>query len=207
MSEANVEIIRRHCEIRHSQGGKRHEVGMDDWSYEHPRPWIALVRRCGSARCSASSRDRRADDLGRAPPHVRSCAGSPPRRASGGALRRTRSGASRPSRRTSPPPDGRRRRLLAATRSGAERRPTTHRASPTFPRHPQADASVSPRPPETPAPDEHRRPREAARAACQTPRSEKGGRLLQARLVQQRECRCRIPGEFLNASVPPDRIT
>jgi hypothetical protein len=32
MSEANVEIIRRHYEIRHSQGGKRREVGMDDWS-------------------------------------------------------------------------------------------------------------------------------------------------------------------------------
>lgn len=32
MSEANVEIIRRHYEIRHSQGSKRREVGMHDWS-------------------------------------------------------------------------------------------------------------------------------------------------------------------------------
>jgi hypothetical protein len=31
MSEANVEIIRRHYEIRHGKGGKRREVGMDDW--------------------------------------------------------------------------------------------------------------------------------------------------------------------------------
>jgi hypothetical protein len=46
--EANVEIIRRHDEIRHGRGGKRREVGMDDWSWEHPRPWIALVRRCRS---------------------------------------------------------------------------------------------------------------------------------------------------------------
>ena len=87
MSEANVEIIHRHCEIRHGNGGKRREVGMDDWGWEHPRPWIALVRRCRSVGCSASSTDRRADDRGRVTPHARGCAGSPPRRASGGALR------------------------------------------------------------------------------------------------------------------------
>jgi hypothetical protein len=61
MSEANVEIIRRHYEIRHGKGGKRREVGMDDRSWEHPRRWIALVRRSRSVRCSASSTDRRAD--------------------------------------------------------------------------------------------------------------------------------------------------
>jgi hypothetical protein len=70
MSEANVEIIRRHYEIRHGKGRKRREVGGDDWNWEHPRPWIALVRRCRSVRCSASSTDRRADSRGRAPPHA-----------------------------------------------------------------------------------------------------------------------------------------
>ena len=47
MSEANVEAIRRHYEIRHGKGGKPPKVGMDDWSREHPRPWVALARRCG----------------------------------------------------------------------------------------------------------------------------------------------------------------
>ena len=61
MSEANVETIRRHYEIRHGKRGKRREVGMDDWRWEHPLPCIALVRRCRSVRCSASSTDRRAD--------------------------------------------------------------------------------------------------------------------------------------------------
>jgi len=70
MSEANVEIIRRYYETRHGEGGKRREVGLDDSSWERPRPWIALVRRCRSVRCSASSTDRRADDRGRAPRHA-----------------------------------------------------------------------------------------------------------------------------------------
>jgi hypothetical protein len=61
MSEANVQIIRRHYEIRHGKRGRRREVGMDDCSWEHPPPWIALVRRCRSVRCSASSTDRRAE--------------------------------------------------------------------------------------------------------------------------------------------------
>jgi hypothetical protein len=57
---------------------------MDDWSWEHPRPWIALIRRCRSVRRSAPTTDRRADSRSRAPPHARSCAGSPPRPASEG---------------------------------------------------------------------------------------------------------------------------
>jgi hypothetical protein len=36
MSEANVEVTRRHYEIRHGKGGKRRKVGRDDWSREHP---------------------------------------------------------------------------------------------------------------------------------------------------------------------------
>jgi hypothetical protein len=47
MSEANVEVTLRHYEIRHGKGRKRRTVGRDDWSREHPRPWIALVLRCG----------------------------------------------------------------------------------------------------------------------------------------------------------------
>jgi hypothetical protein len=47
MSEANVETIRRHYEIRHGEGSKRRKVGSDDRSWEHPRPWVALARRCG----------------------------------------------------------------------------------------------------------------------------------------------------------------
>ncbi len=31
--------------VRCGKGGKRREVGMDDWRWEHPRPRIALVRR------------------------------------------------------------------------------------------------------------------------------------------------------------------
>jgi hypothetical protein len=39
MSGANVDIIRRHYEIRHRKGGKRREVG------------IASGRRCGRSVC------------------------------------------------------------------------------------------------------------------------------------------------------------
>jgi hypothetical protein len=47
MSEANVEVTLRRYEIRDGKGGKRRGVGRDDRSREHPRPWVALVLRCG----------------------------------------------------------------------------------------------------------------------------------------------------------------
>jgi hypothetical protein len=37
ISQANVEIG-RHYEIRHGKRGKRRELGMNDWSWEHPQP-------------------------------------------------------------------------------------------------------------------------------------------------------------------------
>jgi hypothetical protein len=56
MSEANVETIRRHYEIRHGEGGKRRKVGRDDWSREHPRQWIALGGSAEVARAHARER-------------------------------------------------------------------------------------------------------------------------------------------------------
>ena len=40
LAEADLEPRRGSLLVRHGKGGKRREVGMDDWGWERLRPWI-----------------------------------------------------------------------------------------------------------------------------------------------------------------------
>jgi site-specific recombinase XerD len=40
LTEADLEISRGSLLVRRGKGGRRREVGMDDWAWEHLRPWI-----------------------------------------------------------------------------------------------------------------------------------------------------------------------
>jgi integrase len=72
--------------VRHGKGGRRREVGMDEWGWEQLRPWFEHRGRCRSGRCSASLTDRRAGDRGRARLHESSSGASPSKLVSGAAL-------------------------------------------------------------------------------------------------------------------------
>ena len=39
--------------VRHGKGGRRREVGMDPWGWDHPVPGSSSGSRCRSARCCA----------------------------------------------------------------------------------------------------------------------------------------------------------
>ena len=62
--------------VREGKGGRRREVGMDEWGWEQLRPWLARELRCRSGRCSASSTARPVGDRGAAPLCAASSAGS-----------------------------------------------------------------------------------------------------------------------------------
>jgi hypothetical protein len=68
------------CWSATARGGRRREVGMDDWGWEQLRPWLNGRAERRSGRCCASSTAPRAGGRGRAPPSAPSSAGSPPRR-------------------------------------------------------------------------------------------------------------------------------
>lgn len=40
LAESDLEPGRGSVLVRHGKGGRRREVGMDDWGWEHLRPWI-----------------------------------------------------------------------------------------------------------------------------------------------------------------------
>jgi site-specific recombinase XerD len=42
LAEADLEPDRGSLLVRQGKGGKRREVGMDDWGWEHLRPWLDL---------------------------------------------------------------------------------------------------------------------------------------------------------------------
>ncbi len=44
LSEADLEPSSGSVLVRRGKGGKRREVGMDDWGWEHLTPWLALRR-------------------------------------------------------------------------------------------------------------------------------------------------------------------
>jgi site-specific recombinase XerD len=44
LAETDLELRRGAILVRHGKGGKRREVGMDDWAWEHVEPW-RLIRR------------------------------------------------------------------------------------------------------------------------------------------------------------------
>ena len=65
---------------RKSKGGRRREVGMDDWGWRQLEPWLKCRLQLRLARSSASSTDLRLDDLGHRPRRERSFGALPSKR-------------------------------------------------------------------------------------------------------------------------------
>lgn len=79
LGEADLDRRRGSLRVRRGKGGRRREVGMDEWAWNNSNRGLTPARSSQSGRCSASSPDRHADALGRTPPCVLSSATSPHR--------------------------------------------------------------------------------------------------------------------------------
>jgi len=55
LNEADLDHRRGSLLVRHGKGGRRREVGMDDWAWEQLHPGSSPGSSCPSVRCSASS--------------------------------------------------------------------------------------------------------------------------------------------------------
>ena len=44
LAETDLEVRRGAILVRHGKGGKRREVGMDEWAWEHVEPWRVIRR-------------------------------------------------------------------------------------------------------------------------------------------------------------------
>jgi integrase len=89
LAEADLDRRRGSLLVRRGKGGRRREVGMDDWAWEQLAPWLDARLQLPVGRCSASSTAQRADGRGRPPRRARSCARSPAAPAFAAASRRT----------------------------------------------------------------------------------------------------------------------
>ena len=98
LAEGDLDPRRGSLLVRRGKGGRRREVGMDDWAWEQLEPWLQARSSSRSDRCSASSTAPRVGGPGRLPPPARSCAASPARPAYGDASRRTSCATPTPSR-------------------------------------------------------------------------------------------------------------
>ena len=68
LAEPDLDPRRGAVLVRRGKGGRRREVGMDDWAWEQLQPWLTAGSSCRSGRCSASSPARRAAGAGRSRP-------------------------------------------------------------------------------------------------------------------------------------------
>ena len=147
LAEADLDPRRGSLLVRRGKGGRRREVGMDDWAWEQLARGSTRGSSCRSARCSASSTARRAGGRGLpAPP-----AGTAPHRPRGRPATAVRATPAAP----------RARRRDGARGRAADRHPTPARSyQPRHyldlpPRHRQRrDHRHRPRPP---PPDDPRR--------------------------------------------------
>jgi len=99
LAEADLDARRGSLLVRRGKGGRRREVGMDDWAWEQLEPFgCKRGLGCRSGRCSASSTAPRADGRGRPPPPALSCDASRARPACGDASRHTSCATRTPSR-------------------------------------------------------------------------------------------------------------
>jgi integrase len=89
LAEHDLDQRRGSILVRRGKGGRRREVGMDEWAWEQLRPWLSARAQLplGPLFCIIDG-PTRAVGRGRAPESVASSAGSPPRRASGAGSRR-----------------------------------------------------------------------------------------------------------------------
>jgi hypothetical protein len=148
LAEPDLDHRRGSLLVRRGKGGRRREVGMDEWAWEQLGPGSMCGSIFRSVRCSASSTARPADGAGRARRPAPSCAKPPRTLACDDALRRTSSATPR-------------------RRDGPRRRPADRHSAPArpqqpwdhldlAPRHRQCrDHRYRPRPPRTDDPRQH----------------------------------------------------
>jgi integrase len=77
--------------VRCDKGGRRREVGMDDWGWQELQPWLERRLELPSARCSASSTERPVAGPRQPRPPARNSGEPLPRPAYVGASRHTNS--------------------------------------------------------------------------------------------------------------------
>jgi site-specific recombinase XerD len=60
LTESDLNPRRGSLLVRHGKGGKRREIGMDDWGWEHLRPWLEdrVQLPVGPRECAAACRGR-----------------------------------------------------------------------------------------------------------------------------------------------------
>jgi integrase len=75
--------------VRHGKGGRRREVGMDEWGWEQLRPWLSVRAELPVGPLFCIIDGPTVGVRGRAPPSAASSGASRRRRASGGGSRRT----------------------------------------------------------------------------------------------------------------------
>jgi integrase len=92
LGEADLDPRRGSLLVRHGKGGRRREVGMDDWGWQQLQPSLNARVELPIGPCSASSPDPRADAPGRPPRPAPSSATPRCTRASGAASHHTNSG-------------------------------------------------------------------------------------------------------------------
>jgi integrase len=91
LREGDLDPARGALLVRRGKGGRRREVGMDEWGWEHLRPWLEHRVSCRSELCSASSAGPLEAGHGPIPRFGRSFASSRRRRRSGAGSPRTSS--------------------------------------------------------------------------------------------------------------------
>jgi len=97
LTEADLDRRRGSLLVRRGKGGRRREVGMDDWGWQELQPWLEFRLELPSGRCSASSTGQRSGDLGQLRPPAHSSDGPQPPLASAAASRPTNSATPTPS--------------------------------------------------------------------------------------------------------------
>jgi integrase len=98
LTKADLDARRGAVLVRRGTGGRRREVGMDDWAWEQLEPWLDVRVELPIGPLFCTSSDRPAAAAGRPPQRATNCA--TPRRspASGDDSRRTSSATPTPSR-------------------------------------------------------------------------------------------------------------
>jgi integrase len=89
LAEHDLDRRRGSVLVRNGKGGRRREVGMDEWGWEHLRPWLSARAELPVGPLFCIIDGPTAGDRGQAPRSAPSSAGSPLRRESGVASRRT----------------------------------------------------------------------------------------------------------------------
>jgi integrase len=89
LTEHDLDLRRGSLLVRHGKGGRRRDVGMDEWGFEQLRPWLTARAELPVGPLFCVIDGRPAGDRGRPRRYAPSSAGSPHAQGSGAGLRRT----------------------------------------------------------------------------------------------------------------------